>query len=69
MTVKAQYDWQQPSLSLLVKLGSVARHAGEYIGPLGHPIDAEAIKGLLADPEVEEWLERLDAIGLLPVKR
>lgn len=53
----------------LIKLGSIARHAEELIDPGGHPLDAEAIRGLLADPEIIAVLDALDRLALLPVKR
>ena len=40
----------RPSLALLVKLGSIAVHAAEYISPDGHPFDKNAIQSLLDDP-------------------
>lgn len=57
------------STSLLVKLGSIARHAQEATGAAGHPADLLAIRSLLADPEVVAWMAELDALGLLPVRR
>jgi hypothetical protein len=58
-----------PSLSLLVKLGSIAVHVDEMLSPLGHGWDGEALKPLLADPEVTAWIEQMTAEGLLPVQR
>lgn len=58
-----------PGLKLLVKLGSIAVHTEEYLSPGGHPFDREALKALLADPEVIAWRKEMDAAGLLPVKR
>ena len=62
-------DFRTPSISLLVKLGSIARHAEEAIGPNGHEADLGAISALLGDPEVSEWMAQLDDHALLPVKR
>jgi hypothetical protein len=59
----------QPSTALLVKLGSIARHAEELLSPGAHPFDADAIRSLLADPEVREWFEAADALALIPVAR
>ena len=58
-----------PSLTLLVKIGSIAVHAEEMIGPNGHAFDREVLLALLADEEVSEWLGLMDKKGLLPVKR
>ena len=62
-------DHTKPSLSLLVKLGSIAVHVDEMLSPLGHNVDREAIKQLLVDPEVTVWIEQMTAEGLLPVQR
>jgi hypothetical protein len=58
-----------PSLSLLVKLGSIAVHVDEMLSSLGHNVDREAIKQLLADPEVATWIEQMTDEGMLPVQR
>lgn len=58
-----------PSKAVVIKLGSIARHAQEMIGPSGHPVDVQAIRALLSDPEVAEWMEQADAMALLPVMR
>lgn len=54
--------------SLAVKLGSLAVHADEAIGPDAHQFDASAIRTLVDDAEVAAWLETFEP-GLLPVKR
>lgn len=56
-------------MTLLLKLGSIARHAEEYFGPTSSEVDRGAIESLLADPEVVEWMKAADASALLPVKR
>lgn len=56
-----------PSLSLLVKLGSIVVHADEYLSPSAHVFDLEALRVGLRDPEVQEWIKDMGA--LLPVKR
>lgn len=58
-----------PTTSLLCKLGSIARHVEELYGPQGSSVDAAAAQALLEDPEVVEWMEEMDAVGLLPVMR
>lgn len=58
-----------PSISLQAKMGSIAVHAEEFISPGGHPFDRDALKSLLQDPEVREWLDNLRGMALLPVKR
>lgn len=59
----------QASLAQLVKLGSIARHVEELLEPGGHPVDEDAIRSLLGDPDVVRVLGDLDGHGLLPVKR
>lgn len=56
-------------LGLLVKLGSIARHAEEAVSGDGHHFDLAAIESLLADPQVQEWMAAMDTLALLPVRR
>jgi hypothetical protein len=35
----------------------------------GHPFDWVAIRSLLADPEVREWVAEMTRLGFAPVKR
>lgn len=62
-------DCFAPSLSLLIKLGSIAVHADEALGEGGHQFDIEAMKPLLADREVQDWIASMTAKAFLPVKR
>jgi hypothetical protein len=61
--------------SLLCKLGSIAVHVEEGLVPLsptaayGHAFDVIAIRQLLADHEVQDWLRSMHGLALLPVKR
>jgi hypothetical protein len=59
--------FENPSLRLLVKLGSIAVHVDEMLSPKGHDFDRTAIKGLLNDAKVKEWIKAGGAF--LPVKR
>lgn len=59
----------KPSVSLLVKLGSIAVHAEEIMSPKAHDFDKTAIQTLLDDPEVFEWRKAMDKKAMLPVKR
>ena len=56
-------------VGLLVKLGSIAVHADEAISPGSHDYDVIAIRGLLDDPEVKEWMLAMDKLAFLPKKR
>lgn len=62
-------DPLKPAASLLVKLGSIAVHAQEYLSPGGHPFDKDAMDPLFADPEVVAWIKQMDAMAFLPKKR
>lgn len=68
-TSNGSSDPLAPSAELLVKLGSLIVHADEAMTPGGHSFDVEAFRGLLQDPEVVAWLEAMQALALLPVKR
>lgn len=60
----------EPSVSLLCKLGSIARHLEEATTPgRYHPFDELAMKDLIEDADVEAWMTAMDAKALLPVKR
>jgi hypothetical protein len=56
-----------PDLRLLAKLGSIVVHADELLSPRGHDYDKVALRGLIADPEVQNWIKEMGA--LLPLKR
>jgi hypothetical protein len=65
-----------PTLSILIKLGSIAVHAdelhpngNEIISPLAHPYDIVALRSILDDPEIKEWLVEMDKMAFLPKKR
>lgn len=58
-----------PSIQLLIKLGSLIVHYQEFSSKDGHPYDKEAIGSLEKDPEVIEWLEQMDKMAFLPKKR
>lgn len=62
-------DPLKPTVTLLVKLGSLLVHVEEGISPQGHPFDACAVNGLLNDPEVVAWKEQMDKMAFLPKKR
>lgn len=59
----------KPSVSLLAKLGSIAQHCDEAVSPSGHELDLAAIRSLLADTEVTQWLDAMAKLALIPVKR
>lgn len=58
------------SMSLACKIGSIVVHLEEcFIEDRGHPLDLEALRPLLADSEVREWLAMMNEQALLPKKR
>lgn len=62
-------DPLKPSVTLLCKLGSIVVHADEGLGSKGHQFDLAAISALVSDREVIEWLDAMDSMALLPVRR
>jgi hypothetical protein len=62
-------DVLTPSPALLCKLGSIIVHADELTSPFGHEVDREALRSLLTDPEVTEWIAGMGAMALVPLKR
>ena len=58
---------QKPSLTLLIKLGSIIVHADETLSPDGRNVDKDITLRLIADPEVQKWIKEMGA--LLPLKR
>lgn len=59
----------QPPPSLLAKVGSIVTHLDEADGTDSHPFDWVALRGLLADPEVIEWVAAMRAIAMVSVPR
>lgn len=59
---------KQLSAALAIKLGSVLVHVEEMLSPKGHTFDEEALRGLLQDAEVREWLGHFPDV-MLPLKR
>jgi hypothetical protein len=64
-----QNDPFKPSVSLLVKLGSVFVHAEEFLSSDGHDFDKVALNQLFEDAEVKEWVAAMDKMAFLPKKR
>jgi hypothetical protein len=62
-------DPLKPGAGLLCKLGSLAVHVDEALSANGHDLDIQACRGILKDPEVIAWLDGMDGMALLPVKR
>jgi hypothetical protein len=62
-------DALTPSPRLLSKLGSIVIHAEEYLSPDAHDFDREAIRSLLLDLEVREWLSAMEVLAMVPLRR
>ena len=58
-----------PHPALLVKLGSIIVHFDEFNSKGGHEYDLHTAHQLMADPDVKEWLDGMNAAAMLPVKR
>lgn len=53
-----------------IKLASIVVHADELIDEnCRNDFDINAIRGLLADPDVRQILSEMDACALLPLRR
>lgn len=59
----------KPSTSLLCKLGSIVIHVQEAKSSNGHDYDWISLNLLLADPEIEDWIDEMDKLSLVPKKR
>ena len=66
--LKPVADPLNPDLTVLVKLASIAVHAEEMLSSGSHAFDVAALRTLLVDTDVKEWLASMDP-ALLPVKR
>ncbi len=58
-----------PKLTLLAKLSAIAVHAEEWLSPNSHGNDLLALKSVLYDSEVQEWLWGMTELTLAPLKR
>lgn len=58
-----------PSPAVLIALGSAVIHAEEYLSPKGHLADKVAFETALKSPEVQKWIEEMNKLAFLPVKR
>jgi len=67
--MKSSSSVEQPSLSVLIKLGSIAVHVDEMLSPMGHTFDRMALQQLLKDEEVRTWIAAAGKNGWLPEKR
>lgn len=64
----SEKNWEKPSPTLLVKLGSLVVHAIEYI-ETGEPVDRDVIIASLKDNDVRQWIQDGIKNALLPLPR
>ena len=57
------------SWALQAKIGSILVHFEEALSDGGHHFDLDTARGLLAQADIQEWLEELRKMALVPVKR
>lgn len=62
-------DPMRPPITTLMKLGSIAVHADEFLSSNGHEFDRIALQQLLLDEEVQQWLHAMGKMAMIPVKR
>lgn len=67
--IATSVDLYSPPIGLLCKLGSIVVHVDEATGDRPHEYDWTAIRALLADREVQGWIEGMTKAGFMPVKR
>jgi hypothetical protein len=58
-----------PTPALLCKLASVVVHADEILSPNCHEFDVHAMKSLLQDDDIKNWISEMVKMGMAPVKR
>jgi len=69
MQYKMGVECLKPIPSVLIKLGSIYIHTEEAMSREGHNFDIMALKQLLDDPELKEWIKQMDNLALIPKKR
>lgn len=62
-------DVYAPPAGLLDKVGFILFHLDEAADEDGHQFDWVAIRWLLADREVQDWLGAMGKHGVVPMKR
>jgi hypothetical protein len=69
MSIVRKGDPLEPNGTLLVNLGSALIHAEEFLSPNGHPADRIAFLSIMKMPEIQEWIQQMNDLALLPLKR
>ena len=58
-----------PKPTVLIKLGSIYVHAKEGLSEKKHEFDWIALKQLLEDEELKQWIKEMDYLALIPKER
>jgi hypothetical protein len=58
-----------PDVQTLVLLGSALIHAEEYMSENGHDVDKIAFDDVMNNPKVKAWVEQMNGLAMLPLKR
>jgi len=61
-------EWETPPINVLLSLASLLVHLEEGLSTQGKKIDEYAVKGIIKNPMLMEWLDSIPDV-LLPVKR
>lgn len=59
----------KPTEAVAIRMASALIHADEFMSPHGHEFDLEAFRRVFDDPDVSAYLQELDALALLPLRR
>jgi hypothetical protein len=67
--IKVKKGTGNTTTALLCKLASLTVHVEEAIEADGNWFDYAAVKTLLADSELREWVREMTSLGMAPLKR
>jgi hypothetical protein len=57
------------SMALTCKLASIVAHVDEGFSSQGHAFDIAALRALIDNTDVRQWLAKMRRLGFVPVKR
>lgn len=55
--------------ALAAKIGSILVHVDEFTSSDAHQFDLATMQALIVQPDVQDWLQQLSAMSLVPKKR
>jgi hypothetical protein len=64
---KSKMTFEAPPLTVLIKVASIVVHAEELLSEKGDALDLEAMRPLLRDPEIRQWIKTAGVY--VPLKR